>query len=161
MSNISSILLEKQNSRTAAIGEELDEPGVEADAVGGSEPDVLVGEAEAGRGEGVGLGEARHHGHVHQPLLEGHQQRHARHRDAPHPVQQRVHVGHHFRASLLPLSRTERAGSAAAGARSDGGACGGGAMPGAGGRRRRRRLKLETFCYLKGNLLEFSQESNP
>lgn len=56
MSNISSILLEKQNSRTAAIGEELDEPGVEADAVGGSEPDVLVGEAEAGRGEGVGLG---------------------------------------------------------------------------------------------------------
>lgn len=31
---------------------------MEADAVGGGEPDVLVGEVEPSGGEGVGLGEA-------------------------------------------------------------------------------------------------------
>lgn len=46
------------NYQTSTIGVELDEPGVEADAVGGGEPDVLVGEAEPSGGEGVGLGEA-------------------------------------------------------------------------------------------------------
>ena len=45
-----------ERDRTSGIGEEPDEPGVKADAVGGSEPDVLVGETEARRRDRVGLG---------------------------------------------------------------------------------------------------------
>ena len=44
---------------TSTVGEELDEPGVEADAIGGVEKDVLVGEAEARRRDLVGLRETR------------------------------------------------------------------------------------------------------
>lgn len=90
-------------NRTLTVGEELDKPGVEADTVGWSEPDVLVGEAEASRREGVRLGESRQHRHVHQPLLQRHQQRHARHHQPSHAVQQHRRVRHHFR-SLNHLS---------------------------------------------------------
>lgn len=84
--------------RTSAVWEELDEPGVEADAVGGPEPDVLVGEAEAGRGDRVGLGQTREDRYVDQLFLKGHQQCHPGHRYASHSVKQSVHVRHHFPA---------------------------------------------------------------
>lgn len=105
-----------------AIGEELDEPGMEADAVGGGEPDVLVGEAEPSGGEGVGLGEAGEDGDVHELLLERDQQRDPRHHYPPDAVHQHAQVRHHFR-------RRSPSGIGS----SDGSRGGGGA------RRRRRR----------------------
>lgn len=50
--------MEKGNV-TSAVREEFDEPGVEANAIGGREPDVFVGEPESRGVDGVGFGEAR------------------------------------------------------------------------------------------------------
>lgn len=86
--------------RTAALREELDEPGVEADAIGREEPDVLVGEAEAGGGDCVRLGEARQHGDVDQPLLERHEEGHASHHYTADPVEQCANVRHHLSLAL-------------------------------------------------------------
>ena len=85
---------------TFAIREELDEPSVEAHAVGGPQPDVLVLEAEAGGGEGVGSGEAREHGNIDEPLLERHQQRHSRHQHRAYAIQHQAQVRHHCCVSL-------------------------------------------------------------
>lgn len=74
---------------------ELDEPGMKADAIGRSEPDVFIEEAETGRSDGVGLGETGQHRDVHEPLLKRHQQRQPRHPHSAEPVQQRVQVRHH------------------------------------------------------------------
>lgn len=81
---------------TPAIWEELDEPGVEADAIRGSETDILILEMETGRGDWVCFGEARDDGHVDQLLLKCHQQRHPRDHDPSYPIQQGVYVIHHF-----------------------------------------------------------------
>ncbi|GER47363.1 FAR1-related sequence 12 [Striga asiatica] len=61
--------------------EELDEPRVEADAIGGSEPDILVEEAEPGGGDYVGSGEPGQDRNVDELLLKGDKQRHAGHRN--------------------------------------------------------------------------------
>jgi hypothetical protein len=42
---------------TSAFREELNEPSVKADAIGGSEPNVLVKETESGRSDRVGFSE--------------------------------------------------------------------------------------------------------
>lgn len=55
------------------VGEELDEPSVETDAVGRSEPDVFIKEAKAGGSDRVRLGEAGQYGHVDKFLLKSHQ----------------------------------------------------------------------------------------
>lgn len=73
-----------------------DEPGVEPHAVGGTEPDVLVGEAEAGRRDGVRSRQAREHGHVDEPLLQRHERREADHRHAPRAVGQRLQPPRHI-----------------------------------------------------------------
>lgn len=44
---------EEKGDRTSAVGEELDEPGMEANAIRGSEPDVLVDKSESGRSNRV------------------------------------------------------------------------------------------------------------
>ena len=88
---------------TWATGEELDEPSVEANAVRGGEPDVLVCEPQARRCEGVGLCEARQHWNVNQLLLERNQQAHPRHHQPSNPVQQDAHVRHHSILLLLLL----------------------------------------------------------
>lgn len=74
-----------------------EEPGVEAHAVGGAEPDVLVDEAEARGLDGVSAREAREHGHVDEALLQRHQRRQAHHRHAPCAVHQRLEPPHHLR----------------------------------------------------------------
>lgn len=68
MSDIASILLEEEDRWTWDGRGVLDEPGVEADAVGGAERDVLVVEVEPRRGDGVGPGEPREDGDVHHLL---------------------------------------------------------------------------------------------
>jgi len=60
---------------TSAGGGVADEPGVEAHAVHGAEPDILVDEAEAGGGDGVRARQAREHGHVDEALLQRNQRR--------------------------------------------------------------------------------------
>jgi hypothetical protein len=56
---------------TCAIGVKLDEPAMEADSIGCSEPNVLEFEAEAGGSDGVAPAEARDDGDVDELLLEG------------------------------------------------------------------------------------------
>ena len=73
-----------------------DEPGVEPHAVGGAEPDVLVGEAEARGRDGVRARQAREHGHVDEALLQRHQRRQAGHRHAPRAVRQRLEPPRHL-----------------------------------------------------------------
>jgi len=82
-------------AKTSAIGEELDEPGVEANAVGGAEPDVLVGESEARGIDGIGLGETREHRNIDELLLKRHQQCHPSYHQPSHAVQQDVHIRNH------------------------------------------------------------------
>ena len=41
---------------TSAVREELDEPSMESDSIGGSEPNILVDESESGRRYRVRLG---------------------------------------------------------------------------------------------------------
>ncbi|CAL1357500.1 unnamed protein product [Linum trigynum] len=81
---------------TSAVREELDEPGMEADAIGGSEPDVLVSETEAGGSNRVGLGETRDDGDVDEPLLKGNQQGHPGEDYAADAVEEDVEVRHHL-----------------------------------------------------------------
>lgn len=81
--------------RTSAVGEEPDEPRVEADAVGGSEPDVLIDETEAGGSNRVGLSESGKHRDVDKFLLKGDEQRHTSHHYAPNSVQQGTDIRHH------------------------------------------------------------------
>lgn len=88
------------NHQTSAIGEELDELGVEADAVEGGELDVHVSEAEPSGGERVGLGEAGEDGEVHELLLERDQQRDLRHHYSPDAVHQHAQVRNHFSAAV-------------------------------------------------------------
>lgn len=84
--------------RTSRIGKELDKPGMETYAIGGSKPNILIDEPETGGSDGVGLGESRKDGHIDESLLKGHQQRHPGHHQPSHSVQKRVHVRHHFYA---------------------------------------------------------------
>lgn len=79
-----------------------DEPGVEPDAVGGAEPDVLVREAEARRRDGVRARQAREHGHVDEALLQRHQRRQAGHRHAPCAVRQRLQPARHLSRRRSP-----------------------------------------------------------
>jgi len=89
-----------------------DEPGVEPHAVGGAEPDVLVGEAEARGRDGVRARQAREHGHVDEALLQRHQRRQADHRHAPRSVRQRLQPPRH----LSPTSPAAAARRGVAGA---------------------------------------------
>jgi len=68
---------------------------VEANAVGGAEPDVLVGKSEARGIDGVGLGETREHRNIDELLLKRHQQCHPRYHQPSHAVQQDVHIRNH------------------------------------------------------------------
>lgn len=81
----------------SAGGGVADEPGVEADAVGGAEPDVLVDEAEAVGGDGVRPRDPREHGHVDEALLQRHERREPNHRHAPRAVAQCLQPAHHPR----------------------------------------------------------------
>lgn len=47
----------------------LDEPRVKPDAIRRAEPDILVGESEPLRSDGVGSRQAGQHGHVNELLL--------------------------------------------------------------------------------------------
>lgn len=59
----------RRSDVTSAVGVELDEPGMELNPIRGSEPNILVGEVEAGRRYRVGLGETRKHRYVNELLL--------------------------------------------------------------------------------------------
>lgn len=58
------IIYRERETETCAVREELDEPSVEADTVGRSEPHVFVAEAETSGGDRIGLCETRQHRHV-------------------------------------------------------------------------------------------------
>ncbi|WVZ12461.1 hypothetical protein V8G54_016991 [Vigna mungo] len=90
-------------ARTSAIGKELDEPGVEANAIGGAEPDVLIGESETRGIDGVGLGETWKHRNIDELLLKRHQQCHPCYHQPSHAVQQDVHIRNHFLSLTLTL----------------------------------------------------------
>nr|GLL27790.1 hypothetical protein Itr_chr05CG19410 [Ipomoea trifida] len=83
---------------------------MEVDAVGRSEPDVFVEEAEASRRNVIGLGDARQHRLVDKPILERHQQCHHRQNRPCHAVQHPCQVQQQGRHSPSPTpSRCARA----------------------------------------------------
>lgn len=73
--------------KTLTIREEFDEPGMKANTIGRSEPNVFVGETEARGGDRVRLGEAREDRDVNELLLKRHQQCHSGHHQTSDAVE--------------------------------------------------------------------------
>lgn len=81
---------------TFTIREKLDEPAVQADAIGGSEPDILILEAEPSGRDGVAAGEARYDRHIDKLFLKGNQKHKASAGNPSNAIQKPIQEVHHF-----------------------------------------------------------------
>lgn len=86
---------------TFTIRGKLDEPAVQADAIGGSKPDIFILKAAPSGCDGVAAGEARYNRHIDKLFLKGNQKHKASAGKPSNAIQKPTPEVHHFRFKEL------------------------------------------------------------